>query len=432
MAQEEITKLLSEMIEIKSISSDKNHRDDVDASAQFVENLFVDLGLNTQVIKVAGGMPAVVAHTEIDPSKKTVLLYAHHDVQPVGDLDLWNTDPFDPVIKDGRLYGRGSGDNKAGVVVHYNVVKQLLKDLPVNIRIFIEGEEEIGSPTMSDFIEQNREALEADVIVIADSGNVKIGVPTITTSLRGLADAIIEVDQPMRPVHSGMGGGIVPDAFMVLSKIIASFHNEKGDLMIEGLTPTDMKVAELDKSYTQKMLGSEEINLFDTESISKRLWLEPALDVLAIDAPSIEDAVNLVIPKARAKISLRLPPTEDPEHAMKMLEEHVMKNIPWNASVKFIPNSKGSGVVADPSKPFTTELVNSFNSVWENETAYIGVGGSIPFANDFVREFPNAELVLVGAADEELGNAHAPNESVQIDHIEMLIESLVKTLKNIS
>tara|TARA_Y200000002_G_scaffold137589_1_gene113414 strand:+ start:202 stop:1500 length:1299 start_codon:yes stop_codon:yes gene_type:complete len=431
MALEEITNLLSEMVEIKSISSDKNHRDDVDASAQFVENLFADLGLNTQVIKVAGGMPAVVAHTDIDTTKKTVLLYAHHDVQPVGDLDLWKTDPFDPVIKEGRLYGRGSGDNKAGVVVHYNVVKQLLNDLPVNIRIFIEGEEEIGSPTMSDFIEQNREALEADVIVIADSGNVKIGVPTITTSLRGLADAIIEVDQPMRPIHSGMGGGIVPDAFMVLSRIIASFHNEKGELMIEGLTPTDMKVEELDKSYIQKMLGSDEINLFDIESISKRLWLEPALDVLAIDAPSVEDAVNLVIPKAKAKISLRLPPTEDPKHAMKMLEQHVMKNIPWGASVKFIQNSEGSGVVADPSKPFTTELVKSFNSIWDNETAYIGVGGSIPFANDFVREFPNAELVLVGAADEELGNAHAPNESVQIDHIEMLIESLVQTLKNV-
>ena len=135
MAQNEIIKLLSEMVEIKSISSDKNHRDDVDASAQFVQNLFADLGLNTQVIKVAGGMPAVVAHTEIDPSKKTVLLYAHHDVQPVGDVDLWNTEPFDPVVKDGRLYGRGSGDNKSGVVVHYNVVKQLLSDLPVNIKI---------------------------------------------------------------------------------------------------------------------------------------------------------------------------------------------------------------------------------------------------------------------------------------------------------
>tara|TARA_B100000131_G_scaffold45198_1_gene40460 strand:- start:540 stop:1016 length:477 start_codon:yes stop_codon:yes gene_type:complete len=134
MAQEEIVKLLSEMVEIKSISSDKNHRDDVDASAQFVQNLFADLGLNTQVIKVAGGMPAVVAHTEIDPSKKTVLLYAHHDVQPVGDINLWDTEPFDPVVKDGRLYGRGSGDNKSGVVVHYNVVKQLLSDLPVNIR----------------------------------------------------------------------------------------------------------------------------------------------------------------------------------------------------------------------------------------------------------------------------------------------------------
>ena len=432
MDQEEIINLLSEMVEIKSISSDKNHRDDVDASAQFVQNLFADLGLNTQVIKVAGGMPAVVAHTEIDPSKKTVLLYAHHDVQPVGDLSMWDTEPFNPVLKEGRLYGRGSGDNKAGVVVHYNVVKKLLEDLPVNIRIFIEGEEEIGSPTMSDFIEQNREALEADVIVIADSANVKIGVPTITTTLRGLVDGFIEVNQPMRPVHSGMGGGIVPDAFMVLSKIIASFHDDKGNLQIEGLTPTDMNVAELDESYTKKMLGSEEINLFDAESISKRLWLEPALDVLAIDAPPVKDAVNLVIPKASAKISLRLPPTEDPEHAMKMLEEHVMKNIPWNASVKFIPNSKGSGVVADPNKPFTKKLVNSFNSIWENETAYIGVGGSIPFANDFVREFPNAELVLVGAADEELGNAHAPNESVQIDHIEMLIESLVQTLKNIS
>ena len=431
MAQQEIIDLLSEMVKIPSISSDKDHRDDVDASAQFVENLFADLGLNTQVIKVAGGMPAVLAHTEIDPDKKTVLLYAHHDVQPVGDINLWKTDPFTPEIIDGRLFGRGSGDDKSGVVIHYNVIKQLKSELPVNIKVFIEGEEEIGSPTMSSFIEQNREALEADVIVIADSANVKIGVPTVTTPLRGLADGIIEVDQPMRPIHSGVGGGVVPDAFMVLSKIIASFHDEKGNLMIEGLTSTDMQVTELEESFLKKMLGSEEIHLFDTESISKRLWLEPALDVLAIDAPAVKDAVNLVIPKAKAKVSLRLPPTEDPEHAMKMLEEHVMKNIPWNASVKFIPNSKGSGVVADPNKPFTKELVKSFNSIWKNDTAFIGIGGSIPFANDFVREFPNAELVLIGAGDEELGNAHAPNESVQIDHIEMLIDSLVKTLKNI-
>ena len=431
MLQEEIIKLLSDLVRIQSISSDKNHRDQVDQSAQFVQNIFADLGLNTQTIKVPGGMPAVVAHTEIDPAKKTVLLYAHHDVQPVGDETLWNTDPFEPQVIDGRLFGRGSGDNKSGVVVHYHVVKQLLDDLPVNLKIFIEGEEEIGSPTMTEFINQNRDALESDVIIIADSGNVRIGTPTITTTLRGLVDAIIEVDQPMRPIHSGVGGGVVPDAFLVLSKIISSFHNEKGELLIEGLTPTEMQVTELEESFLKKMLGSEDINLFDTESISKRLWLEPALDVLAIDAPPVSEAVNLVIPKAKAKISLRLPPTEDPEHAMKMLEEHVLKNVPWNASVKFIPNSKGSGVVANPDKPFTTELVKNFNEIWKEDTAFIGVGGSIPFANDFVREFPNAELVLVGAADEELGNAHAPNESVQIDHIILLIESLVKTLKNL-
>jgi acetylornithine deacetylase/succinyl-diaminopimelate desuccinylase-like protein len=432
MLQEEIIKLLSDLVRIQSISSDKTHRDHVDESAQFVQNMFADLGLNTQIIKVPGGMPAVIAHTEIDPAKKTVLLYAHHDVQPVGDETLWNTDPFEPQVIDGRLFGRGSGDNKSGVVVHYHVVKQLLEDLPVNLKIFIEGEEEIGSPTMTEFINQNRDALESDVIIIADSGNVRIGTPTITTTLRGLVDAIIEVDQPMRPIHSGVGGGVVPDAFLVLSKIISSFHNEKGELLIDGLTPTEMQVTELEESFLKKMLGSEDINLFDTESISKRLWLEPALDVLAIDAPPVSEAVNLVIPKAKAKISLRIPPTEDPEHAMKMLEEHVMKNVPWNASVKFIPNSKGSGVVANPSKPFTTKLVKNFNEIWKEDTAFIGIGGSIPFANDFVREFPNAELVLVGAADEELGNAHAPNESVQIDHIILLIESLVKTLKNFS
>ena len=142
----------------------------------------------------------------------------------------------------------------------------------------------------------------------------------------------------MRPIHSGVGGGVVPDAFMVLSRIISSFHDDKGNLMIEGLTSTDMKVTELEESFLKKMLGSDDISLFDTESISKRLWLEPALDVLAIDAPPVKEAVNLVVPKARAKVSLRLPPTEDPDHAMKMLEEHIMKNIPWNASVKFIPN----------------------------------------------------------------------------------------------
>lgn len=431
MNQEEIVNLLSEMVRIQSISSDKNHRDDVDSSAQFVKNLFVELGLETQIIKVAGGKPAVIAQTTIDPTKKTILLYAHHDVQPVGDLSLWESDPFEPIVKNGRLYGRGSGDNKSGIIVHYNVVKKLLPTLPVNIKVFIEGEEEIGSPTMNTFIEQNREALEADVIVIADSGNVKIGVPTITTSLRGLVDAIIEIDQPMRPIHSGVGGGIVPDAFMILSRIIASFHNEQGELQIEGLTPTDMNVIELEESYMKKMLGSENIELFKTESISKRLWLEPSLDVLAIDAPSVADAVNLVIPKARAKISLRLPPTEDPNHAMEMLELHVVKHTPWNATVKFIPNSKGSGVVADPEKPFTKELVKNFNNLWTNETAFIGIGGSIPFANDFVKQFPSAELVLVGAADEELGNAHAPNESVQLDHISLIIESLVETIKNI-
>ena len=159
--------------------------------------------------------------------------------------------------------------------------------------------------------------------VIADSGNIKSGIPTVTTSLRGLVDGTIVVNQPMNAVHSGLGGGIVPDAFMILSRIISSFHNDKGELQIQGLAPTDGEVFEIPKDDIKKLLGSENINLFETNSYSKRLWLEPALSVLAIDAPGIDEAINLLIPNAKAKVSLRLPPNQDPDEAMKLLQEPV-------------------------------------------------------------------------------------------------------------
>jgi len=429
MKNPNITELLSKLVEIPSISSlDGNHKDVLD-SANYIADLFKGLGLKSKVTSSKNSKPAVLAQTETDSSKKTVLLYAHHDVQPVGDINKWATDPFKPEIIDGRLFARGSGDNKAGVVTHYEVVKNLLEALPVNIKIFIEGEEEIGSPYMSEFIAENREDLEADVIVIADSGNIKSGVPTITTSLRGLVDGVIVIDQQMEPVHSGLGGGVVPDAFMILSRIIASFHNDKGELLIEGLTPTEQDVFELSDEFVKSSLSSNGVELFEMDSYSKRLWLEPALSILAIDAPPVAESVNLLIPKAKAKVSLRLPPTEDPDHAMNMLEKHIKENTPFNANVNFIPEAKGKGILVDPKNEFSSKLIESFNKNWENEVAYMGVGGSIPFANVFINEFPNSEIVLVGAGDEE-GNAHAPNESVNIDDIKRLIASLTDALSN--
>ena len=429
MKNTEIIELLSELVEIPSISSLEENQKDVLESANYISDLFKKVGLKSKVTSSKNSKPAVLAHTEIDPSKKTVLLYAHHDVQPVGDINKWNTDPFKPEIIDGRLFARGSGDNKAGVVTHYEVVKNLLETLPVNIKIFIEGEEEIGSPYMTEFIAENRRDLEADVIVIADSGNIKSGVPTITTSLRGLVDGVIVVDQQMEPVHSGLGGGVVPDAFMILSRIIASFHNDKGELLIEGLTPTEQDVFELSDEFVKSSLSSNGVELFEMDSYSKRLWLEPALSILAIDAPPVAESVNLLIPKAKAKVSLRLPPTEDPDHAMNMLEKHIKENTPFNANVNFIPEAKGKGILVDPKNEFSSKLIESFNKNWDNEVAYMGVGGSIPFANVFINEFPNSEIVLVGAGDEE-GNAHAPNESVNIDDIKRLITSLTDALSN--
>ena len=429
MKNPNITELLSKLVEIPSISSlDGNHKDVLD-SANYIADLFKGLGLKSKVTSSKNSKPAVLAQTETDSSKKTVLLYAHHDVQPVGDINKWATDPFKPEIIEGRLFARGSGDNKAGVVTHYEVVKNLLETLPVNVKIFIEGEEEIGSPYMTEFIAENREDLEADVIVIADSGNIKSGVPTITTSLRGLVDGVIVVDQQMEPVHSGLGGGVVPDAFMILSRIISSFHNDKGELLIEGITPTEQDVFELSDEFVKSTLSSTGVNLFEMDSYSKRLWLEPALSILAIDAPPVAESVNLLIPKAKAKVSLRLPPTEDPDHAMNMLEKHIKENTPFNANVNFIPEAKGKGILVDPKNEFSSKLIESFNKNWDNEVAYMGVGGSIPFANVFINEFPNSEIVLVGAGDEE-GNAHAPNESVNIDDIKRLIASLTDALSN--
>ena len=421
--------ILGKLVEIPSISSVDSHKDDVVYSANFVKELFEDLGLEGKVVSVENGQPAVLAKTLLDSKKKTVLLYAHHDVQPVGDESAWNTNPFTPTISGGRLYGRGSGDDKAGIVLHYGVIEQLIQSLPVNIKVFIEGEEEIGSPTMEEFIKQNREDLEADVIVIADSGNIKIGEPTITTSLRGLVDATIKVKIPIQPVHSGVGGGIVPDAMMVLSKVLSSFHDEEGNLQINGLDVDKQKVTELDKELIKKMLGGEKnIPFFETSSISERLWLEPALNILAIDAPRVEDSVNLIIPEAKAKVSLRLAPSQDPEKAMKLLENHIKQNSPWGVKVDFIRGAKGSGVLCSSSGNFIQILLEKFRESWGREPSFMGVGGSIPFANVFSTQFPDAEIALIGVSDGELGNAHAPNESVELKDLEKMISALSNAL----
>ena len=422
-------KILENLVKIPSISSLDSYKEDVVKSANFVASLFEDLGLVTKIINVENGQPAVLAKTEVDPKKKTVLLYAHHDVQPVGDEEAWNTKPFNPEIIDGRLYGRGSGDDKAGVVLHYAVVEELLDNLPVNIKIFIEGEEEIGSPTMEEFINQNRDDLEADAIVIADSGNIKIGEPTLTTSLRGLVDATIKVKVPIQPVHSGVGGGIVPDAMMVLSKVLSSFHDEEGKLLIKGLDVDSQNVTEIDKDLIERMLGGEKnIPFFKTSSISERLWLEPALDILAIDAPRIEDSINLIIPEASAKVSLRLAPSQDPDKAMEMLKSHVKESSPWGVDVDFIEGAKGSGVLCASSGEFIDILLEKFNEAWGKEPSFMGVGGSIPFANIFSEQFPHAEIALIGASDGELGNAHAPNESVELEDLEKMITAISETL----
>ncbi len=226
---------LEQLVRIPSVSAAPEHADDVEASAEATRALFAAEGFDTQILRSGGGAPAVLAHKPGPPGTPTVLLYAHHDVQPEGDHDAWDSPPFEPTERDGRLYGRGAADDKAGIAAHLAAVRALGDALPVGVKVFVEGEEEIGSPTLEAFIAEHGSLLEADVIVIADSGNWDIGEPALTTSLRGLVRATLEVRTLRHGVHSGMFGGVVPDALMALTRVLASLHDDDGSVAVAGL-----------------------------------------------------------------------------------------------------------------------------------------------------------------------------------------------------
>ena len=270
----------------------------------------------------------------------TVLLYAHHDVQPPGPEELWNTPPFEPVEIDGRLYGRGSADDKSGIVIHTGAVRAHGGRPPVGVKVFLEGEEEIGSLHLDGFLATYRDLLAADAIVVADAGNWDVGVPALTTSLRGLVDCVIEVRTLEAGVHSGMWGGVFPDALSVLVRALATLHDERGRVAVPGLVRGGRPPVELDEGSAREQAGAlEGVELMGEGSITERLWLGPALSILAIDAPPVSESINQLVPVARAKVSLRLAPGDDPERAKKALLTHLEEAVPWGAAVDVRPGA---------------------------------------------------------------------------------------------
>lgn len=303
---------LKDLVRIDSVSAPAFDQQRVYDSAEAVATLVRELGMDdVRVVTAGGSRPAVLASRPAAPGYPTVLLYAHHDVQPPGADAEWNTPPFEPTQVGERLYGRGAADDKAGIVAHIGALRAVGDDLNVGVTLFIEGEEEIGSPGFTDFLTQYRDDLRADVIVVADSANWKVGVPALTTSLRGLVDCVVEVCVLNYAVHSGMFGGPILDALTVTSRIIASLHDDHGNVAVAGLVTGEepaVDYAEADFRADSGLVESAE--LMGTGSIAGRLWTKPAISVIGIDAPSVDESSNTLIPRTRVKFRCGLPPAK--------------------------------------------------------------------------------------------------------------------------
>ncbi|HSV40144.1 MAG TPA: dipeptidase [Nocardioidaceae bacterium] len=423
---------LEALVRIPSIGALPEHAEDVRRSAEATAELFRGEGFDVQILQIEGGAPAVVARKPAPEGAPTVLLYAHHDVQPIGDPADWNTDPFVPTEVGDRLYGRGAADDKAGIAAHLAAIRAHGDELPVGVTVLVEGEEEVGSPTLKEFLAEHKELLRADVIVIADSGNWDIGVPALTTSLRGLVDATVEVRTLDHAVHSGMWGGVVPDAVMAMVRLLASLHDDQGNVDVAGLHHGPAA----DIEYPVDRLRAESgvldgVDLIGEGSLVERMWTRPAVAVVGMDITSTRNASNTLIPSVKATVSVRLAPGDDPELAMEALREHLEKNAPWGAKVIFTPGHGGSAIQIDATGPVYDAARAAFKEAWDGtEPIDMGVGGSIPFIAAFHQAFPDASVLVTGVEDPDT-RAHGANEGLHLAEFERVCLAEALLLNNL-
>ncbi|MBK0329836.1 dipeptidase [Brachybacterium sp. MASK1Z-5] len=409
---------LSALVRIPSIAFPGYDRTPVHESAEAVAALLRDAGMpEVTITHVDEGAPAVIARRPAREGLPTVLLYAHHDVQPTGDPQAWTTDPFTPAREGDRLFGRGAADDKAGVMAHVTALRLVgeeLSELGVGVTVFVEGEEEAGSPTFRRFIEAHRDQLEADAIVVADSANWAVGTPALTTSLRGVVDLTVTVRVLERAVHSGMFGGPVLDALTQMGRLVATLHDENGDVAVEGLVRAEAPAVEMPEADYRRDAGIlEGQDLAGTGSITSRLWSAPALSVIGIDAPSVRDASNTLVPAARAKISLRIPPGQDPQAAMDALVAHLESHAPRGAVVEIARGEQGRPFLAPTDTPAMRLARSAFRDAWGTDPVDTGLGGSIPFIADLLEVFPGAEVLVTGVEDPD-SRAHGVDESLHL------------------
>ncbi|MDN3496060.1 dipeptidase [Planococcus sp. APC 4015] len=418
---------LGALVRIPSIAFPGFEPAEVRRSAEAVAALAEGLGIfDTVEIRDAAipgtderGMPAVLASRAARNGRPTILLYAHHDVQPIGDESLWESPPFEPTVRGGRLYGRGAADDKAGVMAHIGALRAFTEavgsDFDLGVALFIEGEEEAGSRSFAQFLSDNADALRADVIVVADSGNWDDKTPALTVSLRGNARFTLGIRTLEHASHSGMFGGAVPDAMMATVTLLATLWDADGGVAVEGLLERDAATPE----YTEATLRDEAglpdgVSPIGDGTILSRIWNKPSITITGIDAPTVVNASNTLTPEVTVVISARVAPGQTASEAFAAVEAHLRAHAPFGAELTFRDVDFGDGFLVDTSGWAVATAREALHGGYGVEPVDLGVGGSIPFIADLVREFPAAQILVTGVEDPH-ARAHSPNESLHLD-----------------
>ncbi|HWH97719.1 MAG TPA: dipeptidase [Pseudolysinimonas sp.] len=435
---------LTRLIRIPSVSWDDFDPKHVEASAEAVKALAADTGVfdDVDIVQVPIGhgsklgLPAVIATRAARNGKPTILLYAHHDVQPPGEDEHWNSAPFEPTLRGDRLYGRGAADDKAGVMTHIAAIRSLVavagEDLDVGLVLFVEGEEEFGSRSLPEILRRYRERIAADVIVVADSGNWDLDTPALTIALRGAVAFNLRITTLGHASHSGMMGGAVPDAPMAAIELLGTLWKKDGSVAVDGLTHHVEETPEYDETKLREESGLlDGVSPIGTGPILSRLWYQPAITVTGMDIPNIRNASNTLVPSVRVRISARVAPGQTAQDAFTAIEAHLLRHVPYGAEISIEDLDVGNPFLVDSTGWAAADALETMGEAWGTEAVEIGAGGSIPFIADLVEMFPAAQILITGVEDPD-SRAHSPNESLHLPTLRraILAEALLLSRLN--
>jgi acetylornithine deacetylase/succinyl-diaminopimelate desuccinylase-like protein len=419
--RQRITDELATLVAIPSVGYAGYDPAHVRASAEATAAILRNAGLHdARLVELGGGHPAVFGQLAGPTDAPTVLLYAHHDVQPAADPEQWETPPFQPEVRGGRMYGRGTSDDKCGIAIHASAIRALLASgaPPVTIKVVVEGEEECSTEHLPDLVQGHADLLRADVAIVADSGNIRTGQPTITTSIRGATSITVRVDVLPQAVHSGAFGGPLPDAITALSRMIASLHTDEGEVAVGGLHTFAWTGANItEQEFREETKVFPEVRLLGSGTIAERTLSKPSIDVLAFEAPRVNEAANQIVPTATAVVGLRMAPGEDYAAAAEKVAQHLRDAAPWGVRATITHDDQpGAGYVVDTTSPTFTAAREALHAAFEHDVVELGSGGSIPLVPLLTETFPGIEILMWGAAD-HLSNYHSRDESVDLGEV---------------